>query len=126
MGSRHIHQRGRRRILVEIGNSRLVDSLLANHGSPPGPDDADPPFPPIPQALIPAFFRGLLDAAGQINLTEIRCWGSPRLIEGLSHVITISTGQEATGIVNDGKRKIVFWRGIVEMLALRRWLASPG
>jgi hypothetical protein len=70
MGSKHSLQRGRRRILVELGNSLLVASLIRNYGKPPDRNDPDPPIPTIVPEHVPYFVRGFLDAAGEFQANE--------------------------------------------------------
>lgn len=126
MGSKHILQRGRRRILVEIGDSRLVTSLLANCGRPPSCEDPDPPFPTIDLELLPHFALGLWDAAGEFRTKEIRCSGSPRLIEGLGHVIAASTDHAPATVSEANGRMAAVWEDVVASTAIRLWLASAG
>lgn len=126
MGSRHALQRGRRRILVEIGNARLVDSLLANCGRAPSRDDPDPPFPPIDRGLLPHFARGLWDAAGELRMREIRCTGSPRLIGGLCRAIAESSGHAPASVSEASGRMTAVWNDLVAAQAVRRWLARAG
>lgn len=126
MGSRHIQQRGRRRILVEVGNSRLVASLVGHHGRLPGRHEPDPPVPAIVSAHTRAFARGLLDAAGEIDFKQARWLGSARATDVIRHTIASTTGHDATDVVQVGRRKVAVWKGVIEVLAIRRWLAVAG
>jgi hypothetical protein len=126
MGSQHILQRGQRRILVEIGNSLLVASLVSRYGKPPDSSNSDPPFPSINPKLVPDFARGLLAAAGEFQVNQLRWWASPRVIDSLGDQITQATGFRPTEIIRVGQRKAITWRGIVEAQAIRRWLLPAG
>lgn len=126
MGSRHILQRGRRRILVEVGNSRLVASLVGHHGRLPDRSEPDPPVPAIVSNHTRAFAQGLLDAAGEVKVNQVRWLASPRAIDAIRYAIASATGHDASEATQVGRRKAAVWRGVVEVLAIRRWLAAAG
>jgi hypothetical protein len=75
---------------------------------------------------LPHFVRGLWDAAGELKINEAHCSASPRIIDGLCHAIATSTGYRPTEVSEANGRKVAIWRDVVAVLALRRWMASPG
>lgn len=106
LGSRHQIQELDGRLIVEIGNSHLAESLVRNFGHPPGRTDRITPLPVLPFELIPHFARGLLQAAGQNGDEGIAWIGTPRAITTPGFII-----RDATGVGHPRPRKVTGIRG---------------
>ena len=126
MGSKHIDQRGSRRILVEIGNSGLVASLVENFGRIPERANPDPDLPRIPEGAIRAFANGLLAAGGQVGHGRIGWTATPKAIDLIRHVISSATSHGPTEVVEVKAKESVTWTGADAVRAVRSWLDSAG
>lgn len=124
LGSRHHVQRTPTRLVVEIGNSRLVHSLLTHFGRPPGPTGGDQGLPGMRTALLRHFAAGLLESAGLSTLQGI-CWfGPPRTITELVEQVRRATrGGNPTW--HHGNRECrAAWTDPADVAAIRNWLIA--
>jgi hypothetical protein len=130
LGSRHHVQRTSSRLIVEIGNSRLVRSLVTHFGRPPSRRGEDQGLPRLRPALLRHFAAGLLASAGLSSPRGISWSGTPRTIKELVEGV-----QRATGVgvpswhYGQGECRAA-WTDPAEVATIRSWLlvgspASP-
>lgn len=78
LGSKHLIQTYENRNVLEICNSRLVESLIRQFGHPPGrKSDGEPPE--LSDGLVPAFAQGHLLATGRRG-KDFLCWKGHRSV----------------------------------------------
>ncbi len=126
MGSDHARQRGRRRILVEVGNSRLVASLVGGHGKPPDRAEPDPPVPTIVSRYITDFARGHLQAGGEVDQREVVWSGSPKSVQAIRDAVEDATGVTPAVEKSVGVKRLVAYRGPLQIMSIGRWLSANG
>ncbi len=114
------------RLIVEIGNSRLVTGLTERFGPIPSRDNPNPPPPSITTEGIGPFALGFLDASGGMSAYSI-CWKTtPRLADWLAAgIVQELRVNEPARIQERGKRCIV-WRQALDMLRIQTWLNNSG
>jgi hypothetical protein len=125
MGSRHLVQTYEHTRVLEICNSRLVQSLLDRHGPPPA-SNPTPDQPRIPPELVRKFAAGHLLATGHRSATFI-CWlGHNAVIEWLSEKIQTQARVPPPQAKPFGSRSRISWTKEVEMSAIEGWMERPG
>lgn len=86
--SGHAMQPSRNRLIVEIGNSYFVNSLIRLGGKPPSKAIPDPQLPEIPDCLMGAFSIGHLLGSGLLTDTVARWTGSPGITKAIGHYLS--------------------------------------
>ncbi|MGQ9770226.1 MAG: hypothetical protein ACUVQG_06705 [Thermogutta sp.] len=124
LGSRHQVQQYGHRLVVEIGNSLLVRSLLDKFGQPPGRLTPDPPLPSLSDETIRFFAQGHLDRSGFQSRSLIRWTGTPTQMEQLGALIQQINlvGAPTTNCV--GRLLNIVWTNPDEVGILNRWIAE--
>ena len=124
LGSRHQVQQYGQRLVVEIGNSLLVRSLLDKFGQPPGRLNPDPPLPALSVETIRFFAQGHLDRSGFQSRSLIRWTGTPTQMEQLGalihqiNLVGAPTTNRVSRLVN------IVWTNPDEVAILNRWISE--
>jgi hypothetical protein len=126
MGSRHQLQNSGERLIVEVGNSHLVETLATKFGHPPSRANRNPPLPLLPFELMPQFARGLLETTGQIDAVTIAWIGTPRAITTLEFIIRDATGVGQAATTEDHGHKRISWTAPEDVGQLNHWLYAGG
>lgn len=124
LGSRHQVQQYGHRLIVEVGNSVLVRSLLGRFGEPPGRRNPDPPLPYLSDETIRFFAQGHLDRSGFQSGSLIRWTGTPTQMEQLGALIQQMNAVGAPTTNRVGRLVNIVWTNSDEVAILNRWIAE--
>jgi hypothetical protein len=119
--SKHQLQQYGTRIVVELGNSHLVQSLIDGFGLPPGRRSAGT-LPRLDGALTPHFASGHLFATG-ISNPQCVCWrGHPRVVRWLADQIQVALPVSSPRVSCWGNSMSAAWTQTGDIQAIRTWL----
>lgn len=124
LGSRHQVQQYGDRLVVEIGNSFLVQSLLNKFGQPPGQLNPDPPLPFLPDDAIGHFARGHLARSGVHCPSLIRWTGTPTQMQQFGDLIQHMNSVGAPKTNRVGRLVNLVWTNPDEVAVLNRWISN--
>lgn len=124
LGSRHHVQRTSNRLIAEIGNSRLVGSLVTHFGRPPSRTGGDQGLPRIRPALLHHFAAGFLASAGLSSPRGIFWSGTPRTITELVEKIQRVTGVGVPSWHRGQGECRAAWTDPTEAATIRNWLVT--
>ncbi len=122
LGSRHSIQHHPWRSVVEICNSRLVQSLIENFGHPPGKSNPNPSMPSLAPELLPSYARGHLDANGCQRQQVLRWNGRQQEILEMSAGIQLAADVGVPCLSQYGRRCSIAWTEAKDVRRLRQWL----
>ncbi len=123
MESKHQLQRYGKRIVVELGNSHLVQSLIDEFGAPPS-RRSDGTLPQLDESLIPHFASGHLFATGTSS-PQCLCWrGHPRIVRWLADQIQAVLPISAPRVSCWGNSMSAAWTQTDDIQAIRKWLGN--
>lgn len=120
MQSKHRIQRAGGFVQLEICNSILVKSIVQTY------DPSGSGLPELPDILLPALARGMLEAAGYQDRERITWSGPERVIEYLSLQIQEQACVPVPTSGDQGNRRTIGWSGQATVQALRQWLSFRG
>lgn len=121
MQSRHQVQRYGTRLVVEICNSRLVQTLLANFGRPPG-QRSEGTLPLLDHSQVRHFARGHLMGSGFQSLQCLHWSGHPTVISGLVEAIQTDLKIPATRVSSWGQSMSAAWTDASHVREIQNWL----
>ena len=124
LGSRHQVQQYGHRLVVEVGNSFLVRSLLDKFGQPPGRLNPDPPLPCLSDETIRFFAQGHLDRSGFQSRSLIRWTGTPTQMAQLGALIQQMNAVGAATTNRVGRLVNIVWTNPDEVAILNRWIVK--
>jgi hypothetical protein len=124
MQSRHQVQRYCTRLVVEICNSRLVQTLLVNFGRPPG-QRLEGTLPPLlDHSQVPHFARGHLTGSGFQSQQCLRWSGNPAVISGLVEAIQADLEIPAPRVFSWGQSMSAAWTDASHVREIQHWLEN--
>lgn len=122
LSSRHQVQTATDKRIVEIGNSRLVATLIERHGCLPSVIRPDPPVPRISQDHFAAFSLGLNEACGD-RFRELIHWSTTlKVADAIAEMIVRQTHVEPPRIWTRGARRSILWSRRDDLVEIHRWL----
>lgn len=122
--SRHQIQRYGNRLVVELGNHRLVQTLIERFGKPPG-KDSEGTLPRLPRSMVPQFASGHLSATGVSSPQSLRWRGHPLVISWLVEHIQAALSITDPRVSRWGKTQSAAWTNLGEIQEIRQWLENP-
>lgn len=121
MESRHQLQRFGNRIVVEVGNSRLVQTLKDRFGIPPGRQKEET-LPVLNKAMVPIFANGHLFATGVSSPQSIRWRGHSTVVSWLVEQIRAVIPIAAPRVFHRGSTMSAAWTDANHVREIRNWL----
>ena len=118
MQSRHQVQRYGTRLVVEICNSRLVQTLQVNYGRPEGT------LPPLDHSQVPHFARGHLTGSGFQSQQCLRWTGNPAVISELVEAIQANLEIPAPRVSSWGQSMSAAWTDASHVREIQQWLRN--
>ena len=121
MNSVHQLQRYGSRIVVEIGNSRLVGALTARFGTPLG-SRTNGTLPELDEEMVPHFANGHLFATGIEGADCLRWSGHPQVVTWLVESILEALPIAAPRVSRWGSTMSAAWTDANHVREIRNWL----
>jgi hypothetical protein len=121
MESRHQLQRVGNRLVVEVGNSRLVQTLTDRFGIPPG-RQKEGTIPVLNNAMVPTFANGHLFATGVSSPQHIRWRGHSVVVSWLVEQIRAAIPIAAPRVFLWGGTMSAAWTDANHVREIRNWL----
>ena len=121
MNSVHQLQRYGSRIVVEIGNSRLVGTLTDRFGTPPG-RTTNGTLPVLDRGMVPYFANGHLFATGTEGADCLRWSGHPQIVTWLVESIREALPIAAPRVFHWGSTMSAAWTDANHVREIRSWL----
>jgi hypothetical protein len=119
--SRHLIQNNEFKSVLEICNSRVVESLLERFGKPPGRDrDGEPPR--LDSRLLPHFAAGHMRATGYRGECVVEWRGHPSVIAWLGERIASKARVPRATYAHGTGRVTIGWDDPVHVEAIGTWL----
>ncbi len=122
--SNHCIQARRGRLLVEIGNSYLVNSLRERWGMPPSIKFSNPPALAISDRFMRAFAMGHLLGSGLLKVELARWTGTPAITNAIGQFLTRNLMLSAPKQIGSGRSLSVSWTKPSEIQQIRNFLNS--
>ena len=122
--SRHQLQRYGNRLVVELGNHRLVQTLIERFGKPPG-KDSEGTLPRLPGSMVPLFASGHLFATGVSNPQSLRWQGHPQVVSWLVEQVQAALPITEPRVSRWGQTLSAAWTNPSEIQEIRQWLENP-
>jgi hypothetical protein len=122
--SRHQLQRYGNRLVVELGNHRLVQTLIERFGKPPG-KDSEGTLPRLPGSMVPLFASGHLFATGVSNPQSLRWQGHPQVVSWLVEQVQAALPITEPRVSRWGQTLSAAWTNPGEIQEIRQWLENP-
>ena len=125
--SRHQLQRYGNRLVVELGNHRLVQTLIERFGNLPG-KESEGTLPRLPGSMVPHFANGHLFATGVSSPQSLRWRGHPQVVSWLVEQIQAALPITDPRVSRWGKPLSAGWTNPNEIQEIRQWLKNrePG
>jgi hypothetical protein len=122
--SRHQLQRYGNRLVVELGNHRLVQTLIERFGKPPA-KNSEGTLPRLPGSMMPHFANGHLFATGVSSPQSLRWRGNPQLISWLIQQMQTALPITEPRVSRWGKTLSAAWTNPSDIQEIRQWLENP-
>lgn len=122
--SRHQLQRYGNRLVAELGNHRLVQSLIERFGQPPG-KSSEGTLPRLTGSMVPHFASGHLFATGVSSPQSIRWRGNPQVISWLIEQMQVTLPIAEPRVSRWGKTLSAAWTNPSDIQEIWQWLENP-
>jgi hypothetical protein len=122
--SRHQLQRYGNRLVVELGNHRVVQTLIELFGKPPG-KNSEGTLPRLPESMVPLFANGHLFATGVSSPQSLRWRGHPQVISWLVEQMQAALPITDPRVSKWGKTLSAAWTNPSDIQEIRQWLEIP-
>ena len=120
--SRHQIQRYGNRLVVEVGNSYLVDRLVEKFNWPLGNRIHNRTMPSLPRGLLSHFTRGHLHRSGRHSHGIIRLTGAEQHMKDFARIIQNVTDVGEPRQVPYGNLMNVVWADARDVEVLENWI----